>query len=272
VLTFLFIAFAICSAALKSAAAIAGEGDAPVRAVLGQAMQYQIEFRNGKLDVAPAYVSLLETATRETPGNADLWYAMGRAYLLQGARSLLPGGDPAAAMPAMQKGIESLKRALQIDPDQPQALAQLGGVQALRASMANAPDMANRGVAEMNRAVLLAPDSTMVRLTRAFLGLTLPDRLRNHTTEFEDLDYLIQNADVGTAADYVRIMRGDLHFEIGKSELARADYNAVLHTGTAASAEAGRRLADLESGGVPMEKIKALRVSAGAQCSMCHGR
>src|SRR5689334_9156172 len=97
-LTFIFIAIARCIAAFKSAAAMAGEDEAHIRGVLSRAMQYQIEFRNGNLDVAPAYVALLETATRENPPNADLWYALGRAYLLQGARGLLPGGDPAAAM------------------------------------------------------------------------------------------------------------------------------------------------------------------------------
>lgn len=270
--TFIFIVVAICIAAFKSAAALAGEGEAHTRDVLNQAMQYQMQFRSGNLDVAPAYVALLEGATRDNTDSADLWYALGRAYLLQGARALLPGGHPAAAMPAMQKGIEALKQALQIDPDHPQALAQLGGVQALRSAMMNAQGAATSAVADMNRAVSLAPDSTMVRLTRAFLGLTLPDNLRDHAAEFEDLDFLVQHADVGTAADYVRIMRGDLHFETGNSDLARADYRSVLQSGSAASTEAGRRLVALDAGGVLLEQIKALRAAAGAQCSMCHGR
>jgi tetratricopeptide (TPR) repeat protein len=235
-------------------------------------MQYQVEFRSGKLDVAPAYVALLEGATRETPGNADLWYALGRAYLLQGARAMLPGGNPSEAMPALQKGPAALRRALQINPDHPQALAQLGGVQALMASMVNARGMAERGVADMNRAVALAPDSTMVHLTRAFLGLTLPDNLRNHATEFEDLNYLVDSAGEGTSGDYVRIMRGDLHFEMGKPELARADYLAVVSSANAASVEGAKRLAALDGGGVPMQQVKALRTAAGAQCSMCHGQ
>jgi len=273
VCTFLFILVAICIVAFKSAAAIAGETDVRTREVLSQAMEYQIKFRSGQLDVAPAYVALLEAATNEIPNNADLWYALGRAYLLRGARALLPGGAPAEAMPAMGKGIAALKRALQINPDHPQALAQLGGVQALMASMANSQDLANRGVADMNRAVALAPDSTMVHLTRAFLGLTLPDRLRNHTTEFEDLNFLVQGAEWSKAADYIRIMRGDLQAETGNPDLAREDYRVVLSSGTsAASKEAGKRLAALDAGGVPMEQIKALRTAAGAQCSMCHGR
>lgn len=272
IFTFVFIVLTICIAAFKSAAAMAGQSDSHTRAVLGQAMQYQIEFRSGKLDVVPAYVTLLETATTETPDSADLWYALGRAYLLQGARAMLPGGNPADAMPALQKGPAALKRALQINPDHPQALAQLGGVQALMATLMNAPAMAKRGVADMNRGVALAPDSTMVHLTRAFLGLTLPDDLRNHTAEFEDLDYLVRQADEGTSSDYIRVMRGDLYFETGRADLARADYRSVVGMGNAASAEAGKRLAALDAGGVPMSEVKALRTAAGAQCSMCHGR
>lgn len=271
IVTAIFIVLALCIAAFKSAVAMAAEADSRTRDVLSQAMQYQIEFRTGKLDVVPAYIALLEGATRETPDNADLWYALGRAYLLQGARAMLPGGDPAEAMPALQKGPAALQRALQINPDHPQALAQRGGVQALMASMVNARGMAERGVADMNRAVALAPDSTMVHLTRAFLGLTLPDGLRNHATEFEDLNYLVQNAGEGTAGDYVRVMRGDLHFETGEPELARADYLAVVNTGNAASAEAAKRLAALDGNGIPMEQVKALRTAAGARCSMCHG-
>ena len=82
----------------------------------------------------------------------------------------------------------------------------------------------------------------------------------------------MQQADTGTSADYVRIMRGDLQFEIGKLDLAKVDYRAVENTGTAASGEARKRLVALDAGGVPMDQIKALRAAAGAQCSMCHGR
>jgi hypothetical protein len=270
--TWIFIALATVIAAVHSAAVLAGGATPKAEDILGRAAQYQREFRAGDMAVVPDYVAMLEAATRAEPENADLWYAMGRAYLLQGARAMLPGGNPADAMPAMQKGPAALKRALQINPDHPLALAQLGGVQALMASMLNQPALATQGVADMNRAAQLAPDSTMVRLTRAFLGLSLPDSLRNHASEFADLDFLIEGAEWGAAADYVRILRGDLFFETGQPAQARADYRSVAGAGSAATSTANKRLLALDQGGVAMADIKALRTAAGAQCAMCHGR
>jgi hypothetical protein len=239
--TWIFIALATVIAAMHSAAVLAGGATPKAEDILGRAAQYQREFRAGDMAVVPDYVAMLEAATRAEPENADLWYAMGRAYL-------------------------------QINPDHPLALAQLGGVQALMASMLNQPALATQGVADMNRAAQLAPDSTMVRLTRAFLGLSLPDSLRNHASEFADLDFLIEGAEWGAAADYVRILRGDLFFETGQPAQARADYRSVAGAGSAATSTANKRLLALDQGGVAMADIKALRTAAGAQCAMCHGR
>jgi len=120
--------------------------------------------------------------------------------------------------------------------------------------------------------VELAPQSIRVRLMRAFAGSNLPAELRNQAAEAEDLDYLISVSEWGTAGDYMRIMRGDLEFETGKPELARAMYRNVENTGSGASMDAKARLAALDAGGVSMTDIKALRTAAGAQCAMCHGR
>jgi hypothetical protein len=124
----------------------------------------------------------------------------------------------------------------------------------------------------MNRAVELSPDNMRVRLVRGFLGSTLPDDLRNVAAEAEDLDFIIEQAYGSRSTDFVRIMRADLDFEIGKLDLAREGYQFVAQDGSpAAAAEARSRLAALGKGVAPMPEIKALRSAAGAQCSMCHG-
>jgi len=271
ILVWLFIFLAIVGAPL---AALAQPLPAVhSREVLARAMEYQLQFRAGNMGVVPDYVGLLEGATGVEPDNADLQYAMGRAYLMQGARALLPGGITAEAMPAMQKGMESLKRALQINPDHPDALAQLAAVQSLMYSLMKAPAKARESVAQMNRAVQLAPDSMRVRLVRGFLGSTLPDDLRNHQAEAEDLDFIIEQSYGSRSGDYVRIMRADLDFETGKLDLAREGYQFVADGGSpAAAADAKSRLAALGKGVAPMAEIKALRSAAGAQCSMCHAR
>ena len=83
------------------------------------------------------------------------------------------------------------------------------------ASFQQQPQLAAKGVAEMNRAVELAPNSVRVRLVRAFNGLSLPDALRNNVAEAEDLDFLIKVAEGSRPGDYVHIMRRDLDFELG---------------------------------------------------------
>jgi tetratricopeptide (TPR) repeat protein len=261
---------ACLGAAMRSAAA----ADAPAAqaaAVLEQARQYQMKYRTGDASVVEPWVAMLEQATRAQPDNADLWFALGYVYLAQGSLAL-QAENPAGAMSSMQKGPAALRQALKLDPNHARALSQLGGIQTLLGPVLKLPAMAPRGVAQMNRAVELAPDSVPVRLMRAFAGPNLPAELRNTTHEAQDLDYLIEVSDWGTAGDYMRILRGDLHFESGQPEQALAMYRSVESSGSGASNDARKRIAALEAGGVPMEDIRFLRSAAGAQCAMCHAR
>jgi hypothetical protein len=146
---------------------------------------------------------------------------MGVAYLAQAAGTMLTGGKPVEAFTAVQQGMHSLEHALELNPDHAEALATHGGVQAMMASFQQQPQLAAKGVADMNRAVNLAPNSVRVRLVRAFNGLSLPDALRSNA---------------------------------------------------AAATEATARLTALAQGGVPATDIKKLRIAAGANCVMCHGK
>ena len=269
---FVWLACVIPVAMALVSAALAETPSQKTNDVLLQARHYQFKFRAGDMSVIPPYVAMLEEATNAETDNADLWYAMGVAYLAQAARAMMPGGIAADVMPALQKGPAALKRALQINPDHAEALCQQGALQAMMASFMQAPAMAAKGVAAMNHAIELAPNSTRVRLLRAFSGLSLPDTLRNHATEAEDLDFLIQAADGSRPGDYVRIMRGDLYFETGKPDLAREQYRIVEKSSAPAAANAKARLAALDQGGVAMSDIKTLRNAAGARCTMCHSR
>src|SRR5262249_51916458 len=147
-----------------------------------------------------------------------------------------------------------------------------GGVQAMMASFQQQPQLAAKGVAEMNRAVELAPNSVPVRLARAFNGLSLPDGLRNHAAEAEDLDFLIKVAGGSRPGDYLHILRGDLYFELGQIDLARSQYEVAGKSASPAAAESKARLTALTQGGVAAADIKKLRSAAGANCVMCHGR
>jgi len=240
--------------------------------ILRQAKVYQFRFRVGQYDVAPKFVAMMEEATKADPENADLSSALGFAYLTQVAGAMLTGGKPVDAWTSVQKGMKALERAIELNPDHAEALATHGGVQALMASFQKEPELAAKGVAEMNRAVELAPKSVRVRLVRAFNGLSLPDALRNHAAEAEDLDFLINVAGRSRPGDYIHIMRGDLYFELGNPDLARNQYEIASKSASPAATEAAERLTALIQGGVAATDIKKLRSAAGANCALCHGK
>jgi hypothetical protein len=255
-----------------ASAAFAQNADAAAESVLQRAMAYQFQFRGGQTDVVPEYVAMLEEATKVDPENAELWNAMGMAYLAQAARAMMPGGRPADALPAMRKGPAALERAITLNPDHAEALATRGGVQAFMDLYQKGPAGAAEGIAKMNRAIEIAPTSRRVRLQRAFSGINLPDALRNRANEAEDLDFLIALASGTRAGDYIRLLRGDLHAEHGASGFARAQYELVAKSSSPASVDATSRLTALNQGGVPMADIKRLRAQAGTNCLMCHGK
>src|SRR5262245_1466534 len=213
-----------------ASAVFAQDTDAGTKTVLQRAMAYQFQFRGGQTDAVPEYVAMLEEATKAAPENAELWNAMGVAYLAQAARAMMPGGRPADALPAMQKGPAALERALQLNPNHAEALATRGGVQAFIDLFQKGPAGAAEGIAKMNRAIEMAPANRRVRLQRAFSGLNLPDALRNRAAEADDLDFLIAISTGTRAGDYIRLLRGDLHAEGGASDLARAQYELVAQS------------------------------------------
>ena len=255
-----------------SIAAVAQATDAGTADILKRADRYQLQFRAGQVDVIPEYVAMLEEATKGDPQDAELWNAMGVAYLAKAARAMMPGGTPADAMAAIQKGPAALDRAIQLDPNHAEALATRGGVQAFMGLYQQGPAGAAEGIAKMNRAIALAPASRRVRLQRAFSGINLPDALRNRAAEAEDLDFLIAVAGGTRAGDYLRLLRGDLHAENGSGDRAREQYDLVAKSSSPASAEARTRVAAMQQGGVPAADIKKLRAAAGTNCLMCHGR
>jgi hypothetical protein len=268
-----YLTRACCTAALVLAASIATlaqTADAGRTDILQRAMRYQLLFRTGQVAVVPEYVAMLETATAASPDDADLWDALGVAYLAQAARAMMPGGSPANALPAMQKGPAALERAIQLNPNHAGALATRGGVQAFMGLYQQSPATTAEGVARMNRAVQIAPASRRVRLQRAFSGINLPDALRNRTAEAEDLDFLVGIATGTRAGDYVRLLRGDLHAETGSAAQAREQYELVAKSSSPATAMAVSRLTSLDQGAVPVADIAKLRQAAGTNCLMCH--
>lgn len=264
----------LCGVLIGPANAAALPSTVDVPAVLKQARDYQFRFRDGDMGAATAYVALLEQATAAETGNADLWHSMGLAYVNLAARATMAGGNRADAVIALQKGMPALNRALQIDPDHAEALSLRAGMRAMVGLQMKAPAQLSQAVADMSRAVELAPNSVPVRLTRAFGGPVMPEELRNRTTEAADLEFLIEVAARNRAGDFITILRADLYFETGDTDSARQLYEMVDGAGAASAAQLAKsRLMQLPQGRDAMMKdIISLRAVAGTQCGVCHGR
>lgn len=245
-----------------------------IPAVLKQARDYQLRLRDGELGAAAANVVLMEQATAAETGNADLWHALGLAYVNLAAAGTMPGGNRADIMVALQKGLPALNRALQINPDQAEALSLRAGMRAMMGRQTNSREILSQAIADMNRAVALAPKSAAVRLVRAFGAPVMPEELRNRANEAADLDFLVERSELSRAGSFMTILRADLHFESGELNAARQLYELVDGAGAASAAQLAKaRLAMLPQGRDAMMKdILALRAVAGTQCSMCHGR
>jgi len=272
---FRHVCFLLLTCGLLPGSAIAAEPTAGVDipTVLKQSKEYRYRFRDGDAEAAIANVALLEKATASETGSADLWNAMGLAYVYVAARATLPGGSRGDAVIALQKGMPALNRALQINPDHAEALSLRAGMRALVGMQMNSPQLVPLALADMNRAVALAPESVEVRLTRAFGAPAMPDELRNRMNEAADLDFLIEKAEGNRAGEFMTLLRADLHFENGELELARQLYERIDATGAASAASVARsRLTQLPQGrDKVMKDIQAFRAVAGTRCSMCHG-
>jgi hypothetical protein len=240
-------------------------------AVLKQTRAYALEFRAGQSDAAPKAVALAEAATTAHPNDAALWNALSEAHFLQASAAGQASGNPLDAFPHIERAQAASERALALAPDDPNALAGHGAALIFGALFQQKPALLRQAVAEMNRAVTLAPDATTPHLTRAFFTIGLPAPMRNADDIAADLRFLTTVAEGGRAGDHVHLLLGDLYAEGGRLEDARAEYMAAARrpASTAREQSAGR-LAALARGGVPAGDIATLRGQLGSNCIMFH--
>jgi tetratricopeptide (TPR) repeat protein len=243
-----------------------------VDAILMQNMLHAFEVRTGHFESAEKSVALMDEATKASPGDARLWAGLGTAYFLQANASFGPGGKPVDGLAAIQRASEAHARSLAIDPDNAAALAGHGTTMVILATFQQKPEFREKGIAELDRAVAVSPNNTSVRLQRAFSSINLPPSPARNANAIEDLGYLARLANGMRSGDYVRIMLGDVQFEIGKPDLARKEYEAVAKSERPGGAEARARLAALDKGDpVAPADMARLRQATGSNCMMCHG-
>lgn len=245
--------------------------DPAIQAILSQDLMLAYQFRTGDYKVAPQSIALLEPALAAHPKDAAIGNALAQAYTRAGILAMLPGGNMADAPKLMQRSMAGYEAVLVDHPDDGVALAGAASLRTMMAKLANKPELIPAGVKDMDRAIALAPESTLVRLQRAFFGVNLPANVRNKAHEIEDFTWLARHAGNTRSGAMVRILLGDVHAEAGEKDLARAAYELAAKSVTPAGPQAQARLAALAAGGVPQADITSIRSRIAGDCVMCHG-
>ncbi|HEU4778910.1 MAG TPA: hypothetical protein VFS58_03430 [Steroidobacteraceae bacterium] len=238
--------------------------------VLLQAKRLQLEFRLGNHEAAKPLVKTLEDAVAQSGDNAELWEAMGHAYMsMQGSMFKVPLDIP-ALLAVGERAHAAYARSLAIDADNPLARASLGmSLMVVSQLKGDVPGMM-AGVEEMNAAARQAPKSTGVRLTRGFTMIHLPPDMRDTNTVIQDLQFIVDAAPGGRPEDVLHVLLGDVYAEVGNVQAARKEYGQVTGASAFAAGQAKLRLADLQKGTIPPASIALVRAGTGTNCAMCH--
>jgi tetratricopeptide (TPR) repeat protein len=239
--------------------------------VLRKVRALSYEVREGRYAAAPAALALLEQALKSNPNDARLQTAYAVANFQMATASAQPGADPAKAVPYLFKGAAAFEKAVALDAGNADALAGRGAARTLMGTIQGKAEVFQAGVADMNRAVAIAPGAATPRLQRAFFGLNAPRAGRDDAVIETDLKQLIA---WGTPReqDHLHLLLGDLYVETGKPELARAEYQAASRKGSTSAPLGADRLSALAAGKVDSTQIASLRSQLGSNCVMCHGK
>lgn len=262
--SFVFLA----SLAIMSAATLAASNRDDQ--VLERAHRLQLEFRHGNLDAAKPLVAELEAAVAVSRDNASLWEAMGNAYMSLQGSMLAAGPDMPVMIATVERARDAYDRSLALDPNRPLVRASRGMSQMVSSLLQGDGAGIAAGVEEMNTAVRQAPNSTGVRLTRAFTTIHLPPAMRDTDAVIEDLKFILDTAPGGRPQDVLHVMLGDVYTEMGKPGPAREEYAKVSGSSAFAADQVKRRFASLAKGAVEPADIAQVRAGTGTRCVMCH--
>ncbi|MET0533501.1 MAG: hypothetical protein ABW171_04690 [Steroidobacter sp.] len=237
---------------------------------LAQAHHLQLQFRQGNLQAVDPLVKGLETAVTRSPDNADLWEALGNAYMSQQGTLFQSKANPATLIAASERAQAAYGRALTMDDKNALLLASHGMAGLVTAMLKQDPAAMSLSIKEMNAAVLQAPRSTTVRLTRAFTTIHLPVAVRDTTAVIDDLRFIMDTAPGGRPEDVLHVLLGDVYAETGDPAAARREYELVTGASSFAAEQSRSRLNDLKTGAVSPAAIGLVRAGTGYGCVMCH--
>lgn len=253
---------------IVTAAALAGSGRD--LEVLARAKQMQWEFRQGNHEITEPLVKTLEAAVSTSRDNAQLWEALGFAYMSRQGALFASPTDMTAITMAGERARDAFARSLALDRDNALVRSSHGMANMVVSQLKGDAAGVQAGVEEMNAAIRQAPNSTPVRLTRGFTIIHLPPAMRDTPAVIEDLQFILGAAPGGRPEDVLHVLLGDVYAEIGELESARREYEQVSGASAFAAEHTKSRLAELEKGAISPASIAQVRMGTGTNCAMCH--
>ena len=128
----------------------------------------------------------LEALLQQNPNDIESLVALGRIYHDEGARNESGSVD---------KGIECLDKALELDPHNAVAVAYRGSFWTMQGRDAWFPftklKYVDKGIDELDKAVDLEPENMTVRLVRGINSLQLPSLFNRLGTALKDFSFLL---------------------------------------------------------------------------------
>jgi tetratricopeptide (TPR) repeat protein len=235
-----------------------------------QMLVYSMQIRTGRYEVGNEAVKTMEAAVAADPANAELHTLLGGAYSLQAMA--IDQTKYAELFGLLGKAYAEHARALELDPDNVTALGGHGSLAVIFSFIRAKPELADQGIAEMNRAVALSkePDLHVQQLLRALTTINLPAPKRAFATEKADFAALFARSEGMNQGDMIRVISGDVSIEAGDPAAARAAYTLAAKSPRPGGDLARKRLAALDTGGVKPADISQLRADI-AKCTACHG-
>lgn len=243
--------------------------------ILREQRRFALQARSGSSEISgTALLSKIKEAIAADPTNSELHRALGDMELISTAGTGTTGTfDVTQLVPIIQRATAAYARAAELDPNNAVAISERGLMAVLGAFFKPDPAATARGLADLSKAIEIAPTAIVPRLNRAFTSVNLPLPVRSVPQAEEDLKFLTTVSEGGRSGDMIHLLLADLYFEVGRTEEARVQYEAARRRPASAVREqVASRLAALEKGSFPAADVAAVRGRLAGDCLMCHAK
>jgi tetratricopeptide (TPR) repeat protein len=229
---------------------------------------YFLRARQNDAEALNKAIALYERGFKLYPDEEQIQVGLGLVYFMRVAALARSGAEPNQVQEELKRTLATFQMLVPRTPEGSLARAAYGAALTISGALANDFKLIGQGVTRLNNAVAAAPQATHSRLFRAFTFINFPPPVRDSKRVAEDLTALIKDYADEHQQGVLRLMLGDMHFENGDLELARAEYEAAAKLQAAAAGARGR-LAMLKQGRPEMKVLRDYRANT-LNCAACH--